>query len=167
MSHEVKTWVYWVVLTICAIIAAICSRFLVKSIKYGMALIGGSSGAALALIICNTFGVRHPAAFWGILIASAILFTLMTFKMNNQFIIFSTALIGSYMLVRGVSLYAGGYPNEFILVQELDSGAFEAIPKTFYAYLVFLIISMIGGSYYQWKEWKREGPGYKHPYHYL
>ena len=52
------------------------------------------------------------------------IFTVLTFKMSDQFMIFSTALMGSYMLVRGVSLYAGGYPNEFEMMQELDSGAF-------------------------------------------
>lgn len=124
MKDDTKAWVYWLVLVICSIIALACSYYLVKSIKYGVAVLGGGAGAALALLICNTFGVRNPWIFWSILVALAIVFTILTFKLDNQFMIFTTALMGSYMLVRGVSLYAGGYPNEFELMQELDSGAF-------------------------------------------
>lgn len=83
--------------------------------KYGLALVGGASGAALALLICNTFSVKHAAIFWSVLILSALIFSILTFKKSDQFMIFCTSMIGSYILVRGVSMYAGGYPNEFEL----------------------------------------------------
>ena len=154
LSHETATWVYWVILVICSVIGFTCSYYLVKSMKYGLAVVGGGSGAALALLICSTFSVQQPPVFWGIIVVSAMIFTVLTFKMSDQFMIFSTAMMGSYMLVRGVSFYAGGYPNEFEMMQELDSGAFQSIPKTFFVYLVFIFISLTGGIYYQWKQWK-------------
>jgi len=35
----------------------------------------------------------------------------------NQAIILATALVGSYFFVRGVGIFAGGFPNEYVLVQ--------------------------------------------------
>jgi hypothetical protein len=167
MQNQKQNWINWLALGICSIISLVGSYFLVKSMKYGLALIGGASGAALALLICSSFGVSQAALFWSILGVSALLFTFLTFKKSDHFMIFSTSLMGSYILVRGVSLFAGGYPNEFELVQELQVGAYDKIPDSFYVYLGFNVISIILGSYYQVLQWNKEGPGYKHPYHYL
>ena len=42
--------------------------------------------------------------------------------------IFGTSLIGSYMAVRGVSLFAGNFPNEITLFSELGEGISVEIP---------------------------------------
>lgn len=39
----------------------------------------------------------------------------LSFFIFDHILIGSTSLIGAYALVRGISLYAGGYPNEFTL----------------------------------------------------
>jgi uncharacterized membrane protein len=167
MHHERANWANWLVLAVCSIIGLLCAYLLVKSLKYGLALLGGGTGGALGLLVCGAFNISHPAAFWGILVALALIFTLITFKGSDQFMIFSTALFGSYMMVRGISLYAGGYPNEFEIMEEIKAGAIEKVPNSFYAYFAFIIVSVIGGSHHQWRQWKREAPGLKHPYHYL
>jgi hypothetical protein len=51
--------------------------------KYGLALLGGAAGGALALLICGTFGVKQVAVFWTILVITAMLFTLITFAKNE------------------------------------------------------------------------------------
>jgi hypothetical protein len=83
MQHQRSNWVNWVVLFVCASIGVGCSYLLVQSMKYGLALVGGTAGAALALIVCTAFNVKHPAAFWSILMVTALLFTLLTFVKNE------------------------------------------------------------------------------------
>jgi hypothetical protein len=37
----------------------------------------------------------------------------------------STSLIGAYLTVRGISAYAGGYPNEFTVYMRITKEDFE------------------------------------------
>jgi len=40
-------------------------------------------------------------------------------KTYNYSYIISTALTGSYLLNKGIGLYAGGFPNEFMLIYNI------------------------------------------------
>ena len=168
MQHEREMWVNWLVLGLCTIAGLIFGIFMAYSLKYGLALLSGSAGALLAFTLCNTFQLtQKPAIFYSIVVVFALLCIVITYKKSDQFMIFTTAMIGSYLFVRGISLYAGGFPNEFTIAQQIKSGALEHIPYWFYLYLGGIVISMGVGIWYQSKEWKLEGPGYKHPYHHL
>ncbi len=46
-------------------------------------------------------------------------FAALSFKIYDFILIGSTSMIGSYLFIRGISLYAGGYPNEFTLAEML------------------------------------------------
>jgi len=49
----------------------------------------------------------------------------------------ATAFLGSYMAIRGISFYAGGFPSETSIVHLMKSGhvTFKSFDKVFYAYL--------------------------------
>lgn len=168
MQHERKEWVNWLVLGLCTLAGLALGVFFAYSLKYGIALLGGTAGALLAFTICNAFQLsQKPAIFWTIVACVALICVVITFQKSDHFMIFTTAMIGSYLFVRGISLYAGGYPNEFTVAKQIESGAWEHIPYWFYLYFAGILISMGLGIWYQAKEWKLEGPGYKHPYHHL
>jgi energy-converting hydrogenase Eha subunit E len=57
--------------------------------------------------------------FWCVCVGCAIVAAALVFIAYNHAIILSTSLIGSYFFVRGISLYAGGYPNEFTLMKQI------------------------------------------------
>lgn len=59
--------------------------------------------------------------------------------------IYSTSLIGSYFFIRGISLYAGGFPNEFELVSDHP----PKIEPAFYGYCVAIVVCIIGSVYVQ------------------
>jgi hypothetical protein len=54
-------------------------------------------------------------------------------------------LIGSYAFVRGISLYAGGYPNEFTLAELLKQGLYKDISWVFYLYLIAIVVIFVVG----------------------
>jgi len=62
-----------------------------------------------------------------------------------------TGIIGSYMIVRGISLYAGGFPDEMNLQEEIKQGAitWDSFPKTFYAYLAGVAVCALVGIVFQ------------------
>jgi hypothetical protein len=57
---------------------------------------------SLVLLIILTFGVAIAMAY-------------LAFKFFDEIVVFGTSLIGSYVFVRGISLFAGHYPNEVML----------------------------------------------------
>jgi len=72
---------------------------------------------------------------WGIITA------ILAFTIFEHIVIITTSLIGSYLFVRGLSVFIGGFPNEMTIYKMLKSGIpFE---PTFYAYLAAIIICFI------------------------
>jgi hypothetical protein len=55
MQHEREMWVNWLVLGLCTVAGLLLGVFMAYSLKYGIALLSGTSGALLAFTICNTF----------------------------------------------------------------------------------------------------------------
>ena len=70
-------------------------------------------------------------------------------KYEAEFIIYSTAFIGSYCIVRGASIFIGDFPSETDFSSSGDKS------NAFYAYLAAIIFTTIGAVRYQ----KRHGSG--------
>jgi len=64
------------------------------------------------------------------------------FNTEKLIIIAATSFMGSYFVIRGISQYAGGFPNETSLKDELQSGAlaWDTFPKAFYGYLAGIVV---------------------------
>lgn len=52
---------------------------------------------------------------------SAVICGVLTYRFLERGMIVCTALFGSYAMVRGISMYAGHYPSEFELIDDLKS----------------------------------------------
>jgi len=59
--------------------------------------------------------------------------------------VYSTSLIGSYFFVRGIAMYAGGFPNEFALA----GGDATSIKPAFYGYCVFIVALFVASVCFQ------------------
>jgi Ca2+/H+ antiporter len=80
-------------------------------------------------------------------------------------IIISTAIVGSYLFIRGISMYAGGYPGEVTLINDLKMRDMSSIDPVFYAYMVGFLLATLFSIILQYKYWAQKDE-YKHPYHY-
>jgi len=62
---------------------------------------------------------------------------------------FITSFAGSYFIIRGISLYAGGFPNEVDLSNDISSGGVDwnSFNKAFYGYLAGIVV-LTGLSFY-------------------
>jgi len=80
--------------------------------KIGLALIGGALGAFWFLLIYNSFLFATPPYILYIgMGAWSIVTAILAFTLFHQIIILTTAIIGSYLWVRGWSVFIGGFPN--------------------------------------------------------
>ena len=55
-------------------------------------------------------------------------------------VIYASCLSGSFLIVRGLSLLFGGYPNEFIIYESLENGRLLGQQGTLFLYLAVMIV---------------------------
>ena len=69
------------------------------------------------------------------------------YNLVYQIIIVSTSLIGSYLIVRGISLYVGNFPNELDLHNDIIAGNLtisDIEPKIWFSLIVITFLWIIG-----------------------
>ena len=69
------------------------------------------------------------------------------YNLVYQIIIVSTSLIGSYLIVRGISLYVGNFPNELDLHDDIIAGNLtisDIEPKIWFSLIVVTFLWIIG-----------------------
>jgi len=109
----------WVVLGVWAVVGLGVGFFIAKLRKVGIALIGTFGGVLLGFMITTTFVVGSTALTWVIVLGCGIAVGFLAFFVEKAVIIIVTSFVGSYGVIRGISMYAGGFPNEMQLKQEI------------------------------------------------
>ena len=69
----------------------------------------------------------------------------MAYILKDIIIIFATSFIGAYTLIRGISLFAGGFPSEFTVIDLKQREEIEQLNKILtwrvYVYLVSIVVA--------------------------
>jgi hypothetical protein len=60
--------------------------------------------------------------------------------------VFVTALIGAYLIIRGLSFFWGGYPNEAKFFEQVINGKVN-FPGSIFLYFLLFIALNIAGNY--------------------
>jgi len=110
-----------------ALVLAALVGFLIYKIKrFCAAILGGVGGFFLGVTCYQVFlsssGVSQLWLLILIVAATSILGFILSWKFEQHALIFGTAFIGSYAFIRGVSVFAGSYPNEMNLFSKLVAG---------------------------------------------
>ena len=158
LDSSTAAWIGWTVLS-CSILLGIAGGILLmKCQKLGAAVLGGWGGFLGGLLLNTTilFLANSEVLFWVTTIACAIVGAAMAFCFFDAVVILATAFSGSYLFVRGFSLYIGGYPNEFTLAAALNSGTIDSIDAWFYLYLAFMILFTVLCTVVQCKQLKKD-----------
>lgn len=169
LTDNTEDWVGWTVLGCATIIGLIVGFIMFKFKKFGAAILGGWGGFMLGLLLNETvlYKAQSEILFWCVAIACAVVAAVLTFFIVGHVLVISTSFIGAYLLFRGISLYAGGYPNEFELIKKVQSGAEPDVNPWFYAYLAGIVVAFILGCVVQYRHLKKIEEDNSHPYHKL
>ena len=121
LSENTEDWVGWTVLVCSVIIGLIVGFLMFKMQRIGGAILAGWGGFCLGLLLNETvlYKAQSEVLFWCVAIGCAAVAAILSFLIYNHVIINATAFIGAYGIWRGVSLYAGGFPNEFELIKQV------------------------------------------------
>lgn len=174
LSDSTEGWVGWVVLVCSILLGLVGGYVLYKCQRLGATIIGAWGGFLLGIVFNTTvlWAASSEVAFWIISISFALIAAALAFVFYYHAVILSTSFVGSYFFVRGISLYAGGFPNEWALIEQIKSGAIDHISYWFYLYLFFIIVASVLCTCFQYKHFKKgvedgdyDANGHpKHPY---
>lgn len=128
--------VAWVVLVSCGLVGLLLGWVLTKCRKLAIALVGAGGGVALGFMLTTVTLISSGAGYYCIIIGCALAAAILTWFLEDYVIMLATALLGSYIFIRGISFYAGGFPNEFDIKHYIQAGIERGdFPASFYGYL--------------------------------
>ena len=143
-------WIIWVILIIGVILGCTAGYFVfIYHEKFMAFLVGGIGGFLLGEFCFNLFGglIKANPTLINILfiVICIIACVILAYFIQDIIIIIATSFIGSYTLIRGISLFAGHFPSEFTVIDLKAQGEDEQLRKLFtwrvYVYLVSIVIA--------------------------
>ena len=138
----------WIIIGICGFLSIFVGLALAYFSHIGAAVAAGWGGVVLGLILYNTFvykiDTNGQVVFWIFIVLMGGIFAVLAFYVFWHVIILATSLAGSYSVMRGISIYAGGFPGELEIIDLIKSGKYTSMPGTFYAYMAgFLVLAAL------------------------
>ena len=153
-------WIIIVMLVVGLILGTVAGIFAFRHHKTVIAfLVGGICGFFLGQFLYSLFGNRIPVNgivmnIVFVLVSIGILI-LITFKLKKEIVIIGTSFIGAYIFIRGISLLAGHFPDEFTIADLVNNGEYEQVKDLLtwhvYVYLTFIVIITILSAIFQFK----------------
>ena len=153
-------WIIIVMLVVGLILGTVAGIFAFRHHKTVIAfLVGGICGFFLGQFLYSLFGNRIPVNgivmnIVFVLVSIGILI-LITFKLKKEIVIIGTSFIGAYIFIRGISLFAGHFPDEFKIADLVTSGEDNQIAELLtwhaYVYFTFIVIITILSAIFQFK----------------
>jgi len=158
-------WIIWVMFAVGIILGCTAGYFTFKYHKKILSfLTGGVSGFFIGQFLYNLFGNRIPLDVNGIVInivfvvISIGVMIAVAFFFNKFIIIFATSFIGAYCFIRGISLFAGGFPDEIKIMDLRGKGETEQLSDLLtwkvYVYLAAMVITTVLAVIAQYKFFK-------------
>lgn len=155
LGPDSDSWTYWLVIILAILIGLAIGYLVSKNYKKSLVfIVGGVGGFFLGELLFNLFGNRFGTNLTIVhilfIIVAVVGMIILATIFDQAIMIFSTAFIGSYMVVRGLSLFIGGFPSESTIIDIAKKGETEQFSKllnwSLYLYLgaiVFLTIVSI------------------------
>jgi hypothetical protein len=144
-----------------SIIASVLIGVVVSYLTYkfskawAVALIAAFGGFVLAALIIGLAGITNPVVEIALVVIGAAAGLLVGKKFNSFVRAVGTSLIGSFMIVRGIGMYAGGYPSEISVINKAQAGNFN-FKSSIWAYFGGFVVLTIGCSLFQYHRHKEE-----------
>ena len=82
------------------------------------------------------------------MIISIIACGILAIKLMDHAVAIASAICGSYLFIRGISMFLGGFPSEYSIYTEITAGSYIELPEPFYAYFAAFVLVAIAGVLY-------------------
>jgi hypothetical protein len=128
--------------------------FLKKMRRVGICLLGTAAGFFGGFLLYTFVFAKwadHVAVLVVITVLCALVGGYLAWRFDRHLIVYLTSAIGAYALIRGISIFAGKFPNEMVLYGQLSSGAYDGLNNEFYAYFFAIVVTAVLGIVFQFK----------------
>jgi uncharacterized membrane protein len=130
-------------------VVAVAAGFLAKTLKrVASGILGGIAGFFLGFLLYSLvfamFIKSSPILLWAILIACSAVGIYLMYAKKNEMEAHATVFIGAYMIIRGLSFFLGGYPNEAQTFAQLKEGNFKLSGYVYLYFLLFVALNVAG-----------------------
>ena len=143
---------------ISGIIGLFLGFILQKMLHIGAAIIGAIGGFFIGVAIYNLlfFFAKSSLLLTTLSVLGSVVMAFLSLRHYDNIVIFGTSFVGAYSFTRGVSLFIGNFPNEYLLIQQIATGQMETVKTEFYLYLFTFVVLFVTGSIYQRRLRERE-----------
>jgi len=153
-------WVFWALFFVCLVLGLALGYTALKLEKVAIFLVGGVLGFIggdllyVSIIHPMLSAPVNPNVFRVVIILCVLVAGCLAFLLFETVFIVATSFIGSYMIVRCISIFAGHFPAEINVSQGVAQ--FDGYA---YAYFAGIVILALVGMRYQYvnKDKKKEG----------
>jgi hypothetical protein len=102
-------------------------------------VVGYLFGSLSYNLLVKVIHINPQVLYWTTLITFIIFISIAGGFMEAYMVCLATSLVGSYAFVRGISVYAGGYPDETYVMLLINNGEYTQFGRVFgpkiYAYI--------------------------------
>lgn len=147
-----------IVMTIIAIaIGVLVGHLFFKMFTLGATIVAAIAGAFFGITFYQMFFLSSFDSIWLLWFFTIVFGALggyLSFLFFDYIIMGSTALLGAYGVVRGISMYFGHFPNEIMLFERVDDDVEIKFDSWFYGYVLGLVVLFIAGGYFQYRAFR-------------
>jgi len=94
-------------------------------------VVGYLFGSLLYNLLIKAIPMNPQALYWTTLITCILFISIAGGFMKAYMVCLATSLVGSYAFVRGISVYAGGYPDETYVMILINKGEYSQFGRVF------------------------------------
>lgn len=125
--------VFWILFSLAFVLGCLCSYLFYKFIKVFYAVLGGLTGYIVAAST-YTYFLRYIEAnptvvYWVTVAVLIVIGVLVGIYLSKHLIIIATSIIGSYLMIRGSSLWIGGFPSESEIMTLINKKEFDQLSQ--------------------------------------
>ena len=128
-----------------------------KKFFYGVfgAVLGFILASFIYILLLRLINIDPNLMYWLTVGIFVVTFSILTIFFHKYLIIIATSIVGSYSFIRGISLFTGGYPSEFLIIDYIKKGEWEQLAASvtwaFYVFISFFIILSVICIVFQFK----------------
>lgn len=150
---------FWVII-VCTLLAGLLVGYFIAKVKViPVVILGGFLGYLLGnftyQFLLKYINSNPQVVYWITLIVCIAALAAVAWFFASHIMVLSTSFIGAYALIRGISLMAGGYPDERQVIDLIQNGETDQLKTmlngTVYAYLISMLVVAVAGAVIQYK----------------
>jgi hypothetical protein len=131
--HPTSVLSVWILLGVGTALGLLLGFVFRKMVKGFILIIGGYIGYLISIflydILLNNIHASPQVIFWLTTVGCVVVFALLALWMSKVAVAIATAIIGSYMVIRGASFYLGKFPSESLVMDLISNEEWESLEK--------------------------------------